>query len=295
MAPVLNPPVDPVVEYHHAQVNGLRMFYRAAGDPGRPAFVLLHGFPSSSHMFRDLIPRLARHFRVVAPDLPGFGHSDAPDWPHGFAYTFDALAVQVEALISQLGLMRYHLYLHDYGGPVGWRIAARQPRAVLGQVVQNANAYSEGVSAAAAAVLLPLWERGDETGARQMLQAATTRMQYTAGARHPSGLSPDAWLHDQALLDRPGNELRQMALFRDYASNLLRYDDWQAYFREHQPRTLVVWGRGDPFFTVEGAQAFRRDLPKARIEWLEGGHFALEEYAPQVAALIVEHFGTQAV
>ena len=291
MTPTAAPTADPAVAYCHADVDGLRMFYRAAGDAKRPAFVLLHGFPSSSHMFRDLIPRLARHFHVVAPDLPGFGHSDAPDWPHGFAYTFDALADKVQALLAHLGLARYHLYLHDYGGPVGWRLATRDPARVLGQVVQNANAYREGVSAAAAAVLLPLWERGDETGARRMLAVETTRMQYTAGAQDASALNPDAWLHDQALLDRPGNDLKQLALFRDYASNLALYDTWQAYFRTHRPRTLVAWGRGDPFFTVAGATAFQRDLPEARIALLEGGHFALEEHASAIAALTIEHFG----
>jgi pimeloyl-ACP methyl ester carboxylesterase len=281
--------VDVHIEYRTVEVEGLRMFYRAAGDLSKPTFLLLHGFPSSSHMFRDLIPRLARRFRVIAPDLPGFGHSDSPALD-AFAYTFDALADQVDGLLARLGVDRYHLYLHDYGGPVGWRLAMRHPERVLGQVIQNANAYMEGVSEAAASVLLPLWERGDETGARNMLLAATTRMQYTQGASDPAALNPDAWTLDQALLDRPGNDRKQMALFRNYASNVALYGDWQAYFRRCRPPTLVAWGSGDPLFTVEGAEAYLRDLPDARLEFFEGSHFALEEHAPRIAELIFEHF-----
>lgn len=275
--------------YRYADIDGLRMFYRTAGDPAGPAFVLLHGFPSSSHMFRDLIPLLAPHFHVIAPDYPGFGHSDAPDSDR-LTYSFDTLADKVQALLDHLGVQRYHLYLHDYGGPVGWRLALRHPERVLGQVVQNSNAYMDGVSAAVSAVFMPLWQHGDESGARGMLLADTTRMQYTAGARDPAGLNPDAWIHDQALLDRPGTEARQMALFRDYASNVEQYGAWQAWFRAQQPKTLITWGRGDPFFTVAGAEAFLRDLPNAQLHLLDGGHFALEEHTPEIAGLIEKTF-----
>jgi pimeloyl-ACP methyl ester carboxylesterase len=278
------------IEYRTVEVGALRMFYRAAGDLSKPAFLLLHGFPSSSHMFRDLIPRLARHFRVIAPDLPGFGHSDSPALSE-FAYSFDALADKVDGLLGQLGVDHYFAYLHDYGGPVGWRLATRHPGRVLGQVIQNANAYTEGMSEMAASVLLPLWQRGDEAGARALLQAEATRMQYTQGASDSAALNPDAWTLDQALLERPGNDRKQMALFRDYASNVALYGVWQDYFRRSRPKTLVAWGSGDPLFTVDGAEAYLRDLPDARLELLEGSHFALEEHAPRVADLILETFG----
>lgn len=285
----VRPLTDVNIEHRHVEVDGLDMFYRAAGDLYQPVFILLHGFPSSSHMFRDLIPRLAKRFRVIAPDLPGFGYSSSPD-VGAFPYTFDALTDKVQALLELLGIERYYLYLHDYGGPVGWRLATRQPERVLGQVVQNANAYMEGVSETAASILLPLWEDGDETGARGLLTAEATEMQYRVGASDAASLSPDGWTHDQALLARPGNDAKQMALFRDYASNVALYEAWQFYFRTHRPRTLVAWGRGDPLFTVDGAEAFLRDLPDARLEFVEGSHFALEEHAPRIAELILEHF-----
>ncbi|MBX3607212.1 MAG: alpha/beta hydrolase [Piscinibacter sp.] len=277
------------VSYSRIEVDGLNVFVRRAGDPARPAFVLLHGFPSSSHMFRDLIPLLAAHFHVIAPDYIGFGHSDAPPNDQ-FEYRFERLTDIVERLLEQLGIDRYHLYLHDFGGPVGLRLAVRQPGRVLGLVIQNTNAYLEGVSQAAADVFMPLWQRGDDTGARGLLRAETTKFQYTQGARDPAALNPDAWTHDQALLDRPGSAERQLALLTDYQTNVAAYDTWQAYFRAHRPKTLITWGRGDPFFTVAGAEAFRRDLPDARLVWLDGGHFALEENAGLVAGEIIDTF-----
>lgn len=283
----------PGVRTRTVTVDGLDVFYREAGLPDSPAIVLLHGFPSSSHMYRDLIPLLAGRFRVIAPDYIGFGHSDAPP-ADAFAYTFDNLARVTQALLDRIGVADAVLYMHDYGGPVGLRLAVARPGSVRGLVFQNANAYMEGVSQAAIDVFMPLWQHGDESGARRMLLAQTTRYQYVAGARDPDALNPDAWTHDQALLDRPGSAERQLALFKDYQSNVASYDAWHAYFRMHQPKTLVAWGRGDPFFTVAGAEAFRRDLPDAQVHLLDSGHFALEEDAPTVAALIERTFAPAA-
>jgi pimeloyl-ACP methyl ester carboxylesterase len=278
------------VEHHHVDIDGLSTFYRAAGDPAHPAIVLLHGFPSSSHMFRELIPLLAERFRVIAPDYIGFGHSAAPTVEQ-FDYSFDSLAAHVRALLDRIGVTEAIYYMHDYGGPIGLRLATARPALVRGLVVQNANAYVDGLTPAVAGVFMPLWEKGDESGARQMLLAETTRMQYTAGARDAAALNPDAWVMDQALLDRPGSAERQMALFNDYRNNVPLYEVWQAYFRTHQPKTLVAWGRGDPFFGVPGAEAFRRDLKDVRVELLDSGHFALEEDAARVAKLIEQTFG----
>lgn len=277
------------VSYHHVDLNGLSNFYRAAGNPAHPVIVLLHGFPSSSHMFRDLIPLLADRFRVIAPDYIGFGHSAAPT-VNEFTYSFDTLTAQVRALLDRIGVTEAIYYMHDYGGPIGLRLATARPEQVRGLVVQNANAYMEGLTPAVAGVFMPLWEKDDETGARQMLLAETTKMQYTAGARSPDALNPDAWTLDQALLDRPGSAERQMALFKDYRHNVPLFDAWQAYFRAQQPKTLVAWGRGDPFFGVPGAEAFRRDLKNVRVELLDSGHFALEEDAARVADLIKQTF-----
>lgn len=277
------------VRYGRTTIDGLSVFHRSAGDPAAPAFVLLHGFPSSSHMFRELIPRLAGRFHVIAPDYIGFGHSDAPPVER-FEYRFDRLAGIVATLLERLGVGRYHLYMQDYGGPVGMRLATAAPGRVLGLVFQNANAYLDGIGAPAREVFLPLWERGDEAGARQMLTAEMTRWQYTAGARNPDGLNPDAWLHDQAGLDRPGSSERQLALFRDYRHNVESYPAWQQYLRTQQPKTLVAWGRHDPIFIAAGAEAFRRDLEQPHIHYLESGHFALEEDVEAIAALIRSTF-----
>ncbi len=275
--------------YRRVQVQGRSVFYREAGSPSTPVIVLLHGFPSSSHMFRDLIPLLAHRFHVIAPDYIGFGHSDAPE-AQDFEYSFDSLAAHVQGLLDQIGVTDAIYYMQDYGGPVGMRLATGRPDRVKGLVIQNANAYMDGLTPAVAAVFMPLWEQGDETGARGMLLAEKTQMQYTAGARNPQGLNPDAWTHDQALLNRPGSADRQMALFKDYRNNVPLYDTWQAYFRRHQPKTLVAWGQGDPFFGVPGALAYQKDLKDVTVELLDTGHFALEECAADVAALIKKTF-----
>ena len=273
-------------------VDGIRLHYREAGNRDAPAIVLLHGFPSSSHMFRGLIPRLAPRFHVIAPDYPGFGHSDMPA-ASAYPYTFDQLAKVVGRMLDVLGLRSFILYLHDYGGPIGLRVAVEHPPRIRGLVIQNANAYAEGLNPEIIRVLRPLWrERSEETLApvRDFLTMAATRSQYVTGASHPEDLDPDAWTFDQALLDRPGNAEIQLALLADYGSNLQRYGQWQQYFRDHQPRTLVTWGRNDPFFRVAGALAYRRDLQDIRIVLLDGGHFLLEEQATAVAEEIIRAF-----
>ena len=236
-------------------------------------------------MFRDLIPKLADRFHVVAPDYIGFGQSDAPSATE-FDYTFDNLTAHVRGLVDQLGLRSYVLYMQDYGGPVGFRLFTERPDAVKGFVIQNTNAYMEGVGGPPKLVFLPLWEKRDaasEEGARAFLQAGTTKFQYSVGAKDPDAISPDNWTHDQALLDRPGTEAYQLDLLENYKTNVAAYDSWQAAFRRHRPKTLIVWGRHDPFFIEAGAEAYLRDLPEARLVWLDAGHFVLDENAAQVA------------
>ena len=275
--------------HRNTTINGLNVFYREAGNSSSPTIVLLHGFPSSSHMFRDLIPQLADKFHVIAPDFIGFGHSAAP-LATEFEYTFDALAAHVQALLDQLKITKAIFYMQDYGGPVGLRLASTRPQQVAGLVIQNANAYMDGISEAAANVFMPLWNNNDETGARQMLLAETTKYQYTAGAANPDNLNPDAWTSDQLNLDGADAAARQMALFKNYQSNVGLFDVWHAYFREQQPKTLITWGKGDPFFTVPGAEAYKRDLKDIEVHYLNGGHFALEEYSSDVAQLIKARF-----
>lgn len=283
-------PTYPKVHYRTARVDGLDVFYREAGSVDRPLVVLLHGFPSSSHMFRELIPALAGEFHVIAPDYPGFGFSTAPDGtplPH----TFDRLAEVVESFLERLGVARFFLYLQDYGAPVGFRIAVRHPQWIRGLWVQNANAYIEGINGAAFAPMQPFWaSRTVETEAavRGFLTLETTRFQYTHGARNPEAISPDNWLHDQALLDRPGNEQVQLALLHDYQNNPPRYAEWQAWLRAQQPPVLITWGRNDPFFTEAGASAYLKDAPKAELHYFDTGHFALEEDGPAIAALGID-------
>jgi pimeloyl-ACP methyl ester carboxylesterase len=279
--------------YHHATIQGHKIFYREAGSPTKPTIVLLHGFPSSSHMFRDLIPQLAQDFHVIAPDYLGFGYSDAPSASE-FAYTFDNVTALIEELLfSDLQLKSFSLYVQDYGAPVGFRIASRHPEAIEGIVVQNGNAYVEGISAAFEP-LQPFWaNRNDETekAPRTLLTKETTIFQYTHGAKNPAAVSPDSYTFDQALLDRPGNDAIQLDLFHNYTSNVALYETWHEYFRAKQPRTLIVWGQNDPFFTVPGAKAFLNDLPHAELHLVDGGHFLLEEYSEFVAGKIINFLG----
>ncbi|MBU2588179.1 MAG: alpha/beta hydrolase [Alphaproteobacteria bacterium] len=283
------------VAHRYATVNSHKIFYREAGNPALPTIILLHGFPSSSFMYRDLIPALADKFHVIAPDYIGFGQSDAPPASE-FAYTFDSLTDHVTGLIDQLGLKSYVLYMQDYGGPVGLRIFTQRPDAVKGLIVQNANAYLEGVGDMPKAIFLPLWEkRGPETEAAALsfLAAGTTQFQYMVGAKNPEAISPDNWTYDQALLDRPGTDAYQLDLLENYKTNVGLYDSWHAAFREHKPKTLIIWGKNDPLFIPAGAEAFKRDLPQAKLVWLDAGHFVLDENTPQVATEIKAMFAAK--
>jgi pimeloyl-ACP methyl ester carboxylesterase len=274
-----------MTSYRYANIDGLKTFYREAGPRDAPAIVLLHGFPSSSHMFRDLIPKLADRFHIIAPDFIGFGYSDQPSHTD-FAYTFDNLALNIEKLLFvELGLTRFSIYVQDYGAPIGFRLASRHPEAIEAIVVQNGNGYAEGLSDSWGPLRAFWANRNPETEKpiRQLITAETTRYQYEHGAADPARISPDSYTFDQFFLDRPGNDAIQLELFYNYASNLDRYDEWHAYFRTHQPRMLITWGRHDPFFTVEGAQAYLRDLPTAEFYLLDAGHFALEDHSEEIA------------
>lgn len=278
--------------YQYTTVRGLRMFYREAGSTESPAIVLLHGFPSSSHMFRDLIPQLASRFHVIAPDYIGFGYSDAPGVSE-FEYTFDNLASYVEEFLFRvLGLNKFSIYVQDYGAPIGYRIAFKHPDAIEGIVVQNGNAYAEGIGGAFDP-MKPFWaDRTKETEApvRALLTLPTTVFQYTHGVNDVTRISPDSYTLDQHFLDRPGNDAIQLNLLHNYQANLAHYDEWHTFFRTKQPKTLIVWGKNDPFFTVEGAQAYLRDLPDAEMHLLDTGHFALEDSCDFIAQRILTFF-----
>ncbi|WP_085314970.1 alpha/beta fold hydrolase [Derxia lacustris] len=275
--------------YRSTTVDGLKVFYREAGDPALPTLLLLHGFPASSFMFRELIERLAHRFHLVAPDYPGFGHSDAPA-KEDFAYTFDRLADVVERFTGQLGLTRYGLYMQDFGGPVGFRLASRHPERVSFLVVQNANAYEEGLPDSFWAPVRELWRDPSPENFARIREAGMSpealEWNYIHGVRRPERISPDNWLLQRALLDRPGNKEAMLALLHDYGSNPGRYPAWQAYFREHQPPTLVVWGANDAIFPASGAHPYRRDLERIDFHLLDTGHFALEELGEEIAARI---------
>ncbi len=271
--------------YHYASVGGQKLFYREAGNRNAPSIVLLHGFPSSSHMFRELIPKISERFHVVAPDYIGFGYSAAPDAKQ-FKYTFDNLADHVEKLlVDELGLKKFSIYVQDYGAPIGYRIASRRPDAIEGIIVQNGNAYAEGIGEAFNP-MKPFWKErtaATEAPVRGLLTKETTIFQYTHGVRDPDLISPDAYVVDQFFLDRPGNDAIQLDLLYDYQSNVGLYEKWHEYFRAKQPRMLIVWGINDPFFTVEGAKAYQRDLPEAELHLIDTGHFALEDSSDFIA------------
>jgi pimeloyl-ACP methyl ester carboxylesterase len=293
-APIPAPKAAGPARHRTATVDGIEIFYREAGHPDAPTIVLLHGFPSSSHMFRDLIPLLADRFHVIAPDYPGFGHSATPS-PSTYAYTFDAVAHTMGRFLEVVGEARYILYMQDYGGPVGFRIATAHPDRVEGLVVQNANAFTEGLGGQTTAPLADLWENGRspeaEEPARALFSPEGIRFQYVTGARDPGAMNPDAWVMDRALIDQPGRDDVQIRLLADYKTNLALYPAWQEYLRERQPKTLVVWGRNDPIFIEAGATAYRNAVPEADVVLLDTGHFALEEDAPAVASHIVRTFG----
>ncbi|MDT0318925.1 alpha/beta fold hydrolase [Streptomyces millisiae] len=276
------------VRHHTATVDGLDVFYREAGDPARPTLVLLHGFPTSSHMYRGLIGALADEFHLVAPDHIGFGNSAMPA-VDAFDYGFESLTAVTLALLDQLGIDRFALFIQDYGAPIGLRIASRHPERVTALVSQSGNAYQEGFT--------PFWDvlfahaedrAANEAKARELLTPEATRWQYTHGvpADRLDRLAPETWLLDQAGLDRPGNDAIQLQLFWDYQFNLEAYPDFQRYFRTHRPPTLLTWGRNDEIFGPAGAEAFLRDLPDAELHLLDAGHFALETHGPEITALV---------
>ncbi|NUS59131.1 MAG: alpha/beta hydrolase [Streptomycetaceae bacterium] len=276
----------PQVKHRRVDVDGIGVFYREAGPADAPTLLLLHGFPSSSRQFARLIDALGGDYHLVAPDYPGFGHSDAPS-ADTFAYTFDALADLTEGFLVALGLDRFTLYAFDFGGPVGFRIATRHPEWIEGLVVQNANAYLDGLSDAARELTaLKPGVPGAEDAIRGILTPEVTRGQYEGGTADPELVAPDGWTADQHFLDLPGRADIQIALGLDYHTNVALYPDWQEWLRTHRPPALVVWGRNDPFFPEPGAHAYLRDLPDAELHVLDTGHFALEDKLPEIAPLI---------
>jgi pimeloyl-ACP methyl ester carboxylesterase len=275
--------------YHRTiEIDGLEIFYREAGDPTTPTVLLLHGFPTSSHMFRNLIPRLSDRFHLVAPDYPGFGASSMPS-PEEFEYTFDNLTEVVEKFVAKLGIERYSLYLMDYGAPVGYRLAAKHPERVQSLVIQNGNAYDEGLREFWRPIKA-YWKEKTPENAKllrdSLLTVEATKWQYTHGVRNPEAVAPDNWFHDQFLLERPGNKDIQIRLFYDYGSNPALYPQWQAYFRKHQPPTLIAWGKNDYIFPAEGAEPYKRDLNDVEFHLIDTGHFALEEDGEVIANLM---------
>ena len=269
-------------------VDGQSIFYREAGDKeNAPTILLLHGFPTSSHMFRNIIPALADKFHLVAPDYPGFGYSSMPPVDK-FEYTFDHLAEIVDKFITRIGLERYSLYVMDYGAPIGYRLAVKHPEKIEALMVQNGNAYDEGLGEFWEPLKAYWNEPNDKNknALKKFLTIEATRWQYTHGVKNENAISPDNWIHDQLLLDRPGNNEIQLQLFYDYKSNPPLYRQWQEYFRKYQPPTLVVWGRNDIIFTKEGAIPYQRDLKNIQIHLLNTGHFALEEEGELIAELI---------
>jgi pimeloyl-ACP methyl ester carboxylesterase len=280
------------VRYQTAAIDGVDVFYREAGSEDTPAVLLLHGFPCSSHMFRDLIPALADRYRVVAPDYPGFGNSGVPERER-FAYTFDSFANIVGKLTEELGLERYALYVMDYGAPVGYRLATVHPERVSAIIVQNGNAYDEGIQQFWDPIKA-YWNSGSEShreALRWLTSPKATRWQYTHGVPDVTLVCPDTWTVDQAFLDRPGNQEIQLDLFYDYRTNLPLYPAWQGYFREHQPPMLVVWGKNDEIFVAAGAKPYTRDNPRAELHMLDTGHFALETHGPEIARLMRDFLG----
>lgn len=281
------------IRYTFADVDGVRVFYREAGEPAKPTLLLLHGFPSSSHQFRQLIPLLSAHFHIIAPDLPGFGFTEVPA-ERKYAYTFDALAETLGHFVETLGLKRYAMYVFDYGAPTGLRLAVKYPERMTALISQNGNAYLEGLGDAWAPIRAYWAEPSAEN--RQVIADAVlhlqgTRWQYEHGVSTPELIAPESYTLDALLLERPGNKDIQLDLFLDYANNLKRYPDFQRFFRETQLPTLAIWGQNDPFFIPPGAEAFKRDNPNAVVELLDTGHFALETHVDYIAKRIIEVIG----
>ncbi|AME28493.1 MULTISPECIES: alpha/beta fold hydrolase [Burkholderiaceae] len=281
------PSISSTTSYHTLTVDGIGIFYREAGPKNAPTLVLLHGFPSSSREFDALIPLLATRYHLLAPDLPGFGQSDAPP-PSSYAYTFDHLAQTTDHFLEQLGIDKYSLYLHDYGGPVGFRVMTAHPERVQTLVVQNANAYRDGLGTKWTDIA-QYW--ANPQGHPEILDAfmslPATEQRHTAGSSHPDRYDPDAWTDEYAHLSKPGQRAIQGSLLYDYQTNVASYPAWQAWLREFKPPTLVVWGKNDPSFLASGAEAFKRDLPDAEVHLLNAGHFAFDEKVDEIAAIML--------
>jgi pimeloyl-ACP methyl ester carboxylesterase len=276
------------VTYRSAPVNGVKIFYREAGKTSAPTLLLLHGFPSSGHMFRDLIPRLADRFHLVAPDLPGFGQSDMPN-RKAYEYTFANIATTIAAFTEKIGLNKFAIYIFDYGSPVGLRVALKMPDRISAIISQNGNAYEEGLSNGWDPIRA-YWQdasQANRDALRAFLKPDTTTFQYTHGVPDLSLVSPDGRSLDDFYLARPGADEIQLDLFKDYATNVAMYPQFQEFFRKYQPPLLAVWGKNDPFFLPAGAEAFQRDIPKARVKFYDTGHFALETHCREIADEIV--------
>lgn len=292
-APVASTPASSQVRYKTIEVEGLEVFYREAGAPDAPVILLLHGFPASSFMYRDLIDELSDRFRLIAPDYPGFGYSAAPSTQQ-FSYTFDRLAHVIEAFTDKLGLRTYGLYMQDFGGPVGFRLASRRPERVSFLIAQNANAYAEGLPDSFWAAPRALWQDPSPANYGKIREAAMSdealEWNYTHGVQDPARISPESWVLQKALLSRPGNKEAMLALLYDYRTNLDHYPRWSRYFREHRPPMLIAWGKNDVIFPPTGARAYLQDLPDAELHLLDTGHFALEDHSVVIARLIRDFF-----
>jgi pimeloyl-ACP methyl ester carboxylesterase len=287
--PENTPAATTPVTYGTVAIEGLNIAYREAGDPGSPKLVLLHGWPSSSHQFRDLIVALAPRFHVIAPDYQGFGNSDRPD-PATYHYSFDAISVTIEKFLAAKGFDRYGVFMQDYGGPVGLRIIGRNPRALDWLIIQNANAYAVGFTPAWDAFRNALWiNRSAETEAALAAFNSHDGIKgvYLAGAAHPELISPDAWESDDGFMRKPNGVRLNLDLFYDYRTNVPLYPEWQKLLRDLQPETLIFWGQHDPFFSPEGGEAFLTDLPRAEMHRLDAGHFATEDHLPFIAGRII--------
>ncbi|MEM7424474.1 MAG: alpha/beta hydrolase [Pseudomonadota bacterium] len=268
------------VRYGHEVVDGHKIFFREAGDPAKPTIVLLHGFPSSSHQYRNLLRALGDAYHLIAPDYPGFGSSDFPS-REAYTYTFDSIASTIDRFLTQRGIARYSLFIQDYGAPVGMRIAAKHPDRVQSLIVQNGNVHEDGMNRETWKPIMKLWKQRtpelERMIASNVFTLASLRWQYTHGTRNPDSILPDNWLLDHQALSRPGQHKMQLDLFYDYQNNVKRYPEWQAYLRKHQPPVLVVWAKNDAFFPVPGAQGWKRDVKDVDYNILNTGHFALEE------------------
>jgi pimeloyl-ACP methyl ester carboxylesterase len=287
----------PLTTIHKVEADGVQVFYRAAGEPNAPIILLLHGFPASSFMFRELIPHLADRYRVIAPDLPGFGFTEVPI-ERKYTYSFDALAVTLEAFADVLGLNHYAIYIFDYGAPTGLRLAMAHPDRVTAIVSQNGNAYEEGLGDAWGPIrrywAAPTAENR-EVIRQNILTLEGTRWQYSHGVAIPESIAPESYTLDAALLERPGNKEIQLDLFLDYASNLKLYPKFQEYFRKSKPPLLAIWGKNDAFFIPAGAEAFRKDLPDAQVQFLDTGHFATETHVLEIASAMRDFLETNGI